>query len=412
MNYAEVVSRLFKMNAEGRVKSNLDISLRLSEFLKFPERSFKSIHIAGTNGKGSVALKIAKALECSGLKVGLYTSPHLFSFRERILSQGQWISEDVVVKKAQVLFEFIDKNKIPATFFELTTALAFDFFREQEIDVAVIETGLGGRFDATNVIMPCLSVITSISRDHSEILGDNLDAIAQEKAGIIKPLVPVVVGPKARVAPILAKASLQKSRVFFAPKVAGFYDEENKSIARTALQVLSRHFSVHSDAIEKGLQSRPQCRFEEVNGVLFDVAHNPDGFFRLREALDLYFPFRKIHALVGMSKDKEIEGCLKELTQCAQHIFLVKAPVPRAASTEDLAEVLTKLGYFSYTVGGSVHDSVIKAYQEAQKEDALLAVCGSFFIMKEARLATGDQVPTDCCDLNERLPSLASSARI
>ncbi len=162
------------------MKLNLEIPLLLSELFDFPERSFPTIHVAGTNGKGSVVTKISKALELSGLKVGRYTSPHLISFRERIQVNGEWISEEFISRRMKLIFQKVDQKKIPATFFELTTLLAFDYFREMKVDVAVIETGLGGRLDATNIIQPILTVITSISLDHAQILGSTLEEIAVE----------------------------------------------------------------------------------------------------------------------------------------------------------------------------------------------------------------------------------------
>src|ERR1700722_3019256 len=203
---SQLYQRLFRMTASHEVKLNLEIPRLLDEFLGFPHRAYPCIHVAGTNGKGSVVTKIAKALELSGLKVGRYTSPHLVDFRERIAIQDEWISEEAVIEGMQRLFDFIDEHEIPATFFELTTLLAFDHFRSNMVDVAVIETGLGGRLDATNIIQPILTVITSISRDHTDLLGETLEEIAGEKAGILKPSVPLVLGARAVLEPIVRKA--------------------------------------------------------------------------------------------------------------------------------------------------------------------------------------------------------------
>lgn len=379
---SSVYERLFRMTAE-LIKLNLEIPHQLDAFLRFPHRAYPTIHVAGTNGKGSVSTKIAKALELSGLKVGLYTSPHLIDFRERITVQGQWISEQAVTSGIEKLFEFIDSHQIPATFFELTTALAFDYFRKQQVDVAVVETGLGGRLDATNIIDPILTVITSISRDHTSILGETLEEIAAEKAGIIKPCVPLVLGARAHFPSIIEKADECASPYRIAPLVAGYYDEENQAIARIALEWLVDCFPLTREAIEGGLAARPPCRFERRKDLLFDVAHNPDGFSRLVQALDHFYPEKEIFVLIGMSKDKEYEKCLDLISKRAKKIFLVRAKGERSAPVELLGQALLRAGYENFVEGGNVSSTAIRAAEEASGAGALLVVCGSFFIMEE-----------------------------
>src|SRR3990172_465686 len=213
--YDKTIERLY--NASNLLGSKLGLQNvdRLDEVLGYPRRHYPCIHVAGSNGKGSVATKIAKALEFSGYRVGLYTSPHLSSFRERICVNSALISEEEVVKGMEAIFEIVDAGSIPATFFEMTTFLAFEHFRKSNVDVAIFEAGLGGRLDATNVIHPLLSVITSISLEHVEILGGTLEKIAFEKAGIIKQEVPVVLGPYARFRAIEEKCATEGAQIFY-----------------------------------------------------------------------------------------------------------------------------------------------------------------------------------------------------
>ena len=383
-SYSQILERLFGMSASSEIKLNLEIPWALSAFLGHPQRAYPTIHVAGTNGKGSTVTKIAKALECAGLKVGLYTSPHIESYRQRISMSGAWIPEEEVVALGGKLLRFIDEKKIPATFFELTTLLAFDYFRQEKVDVAVIEVGLGGRLDATNILAPLLTVITSISVDHADLLGNTLEAIAREKAGILKPGTPLVLGPHARISTIAERAEELECPVFHAKEVGGFYDEENREIARTALEVLAKEFPLSPAAIEKGLLERPACRFERRGECIFDVAHNPDGFSRLVAALDEFYPQEPIFALVGMCKDKDFEACLGILARRVQRIFLVKADTPRAATPAEMGEALRAQGFKDYVWEDKFSSTAVRAMEERRASNAKLLVCGSFFIMQEA----------------------------
>ena len=183
MAYLDLIQHLLTVNLEAGIKLGLQNVERLQEILHYPDRSFTSIHVAGTNGKGSVCIKVARALEKAGYRTGLYTSPHISSFRERIRINGKMITEEAVESILPPLFKVIEEAGIPATFFEITTFLAFLYFAREKVDFAVLETGLGGRLDATNIVSPCLSVITSISLDHTEILGGSCEEIAHEKGG-------------------------------------------------------------------------------------------------------------------------------------------------------------------------------------------------------------------------------------
>lgn len=271
-----------------------------------PHKSFQTIHIAGTNGKGSVATKMAAVLQNLGKKVGLYTSPHIWRFTERIQINGRMIPEETA--------EFLlDEVYDPAlSFFDCLTLMAFLYFSHEKVDIAVIETGLGGRFDATNVITPILSVITSIGYDHMAILGNTLEAIAHEKAGIIKPNVPLVVGATA--APFFPNAIHVPAQPF--------YELENRAIAQTALQTIGVHET-------QGLEETPPCRFQKIGDLLFDVAHNPPAFERLSQALRLHYPGKKFPFYLAFSKDKDWEGCVECIKPLASSIRMVRSTLSR-----------------------------------------------------------------------------------
>jgi len=378
MTYPEVIKALFARRPQS-LRFGLDTARLFAEALNSPQKAYPTIHIAGTNGKGSVALKIAKALELSGLKVGLFTSPHLISFRERIAINGVQISEERVGTGILNLFELAEHIDPKACFFELTTFLAFQYFQEEKVDVAVIEAGIGGLCDTTNVILPLVSVITSIAHDHADVLGSTLETIAVQKAGIIKPQIPVVIGPHANYPVIHERAKECQSPLFLTETAAGFYDWENSRIAHQTLQLLKSHFPLTEEAIEKGLGFRPLCRFERIGNVILDVAHNSNGVSRLLEAMETHYPGAPFSVIIGMSKDKDIAASLKLLAQKAAHIFLVQGATPRAASVVEMEKVLVSLNYPHFTSSKTVAESL----QSAQ--DGMVLVCGTFYIMQEAR---------------------------
>jgi dihydrofolate synthase/folylpolyglutamate synthase len=369
MNYTQVIEDLFSRRhrkAGSSYKTFCPKSLYHS--------AFDSIHIAGTNGKGSVSLKIAKALELSGLKVGLYTSPHLESFCERIVINGKPIEEERVRKGLLDLFRFSD-----LCFFELATLLAFQYFAEEKVDIAVIEAGVGGREDATNVITPTISIITSIAKDHEEILGPALEDIAYQKAGIIKPSVPVVIGPTADFVCIRQEAKKCQSPLYAVTISTPFYDDENCAIAKKALELLKIAPSVVAEA----LKVRPPCRFEVDARVVFDVAHNPAGFHKLLEAFDDHFSKEPLSAVVGMSADKDIALCLNLLATRARHLYLVPSPAIKAASVGAMAKILRQAGFSHFSTYPTIRQGVKAALEET---DNFTLICGSFYIMKEARI--------------------------
>lgn len=337
---------------------------RLAAACGHPQKAFKTIHVAGTNGKGSVSLKIASCFP--DLKVGLFTSPHLFSFCERISISGKPIPETVAREGLETLLK-LDSD---ACFFELTTLLALNYFRQEGVDLAVIETGIGGMYDPTNIISPIVSVITSISYDHTAVLGTTLHKIAAQKAGIIKPYTPIVLGPKARFPVILGRALELKAPIVQTPSIDyPFYDLENQATAKAALEATKLPYD------PKGLQYRPSCRFEIQGNAILDVAHNMDGIERLIQAIEFHFPGQAWDCVVGLCEDKDIHQILKRLSQKADHLYLITPKTSRAASQEALGEILRKMNYHSFTLG----------MPETLPKEKLIVFCGSFYIMQEAR---------------------------
>lgn len=387
MSYNDTLLKLYQLGQQG-FKLGLENMRQMSAIFSHPENSYPTIHVAGSNGKGSVCFKVAQALQLAGKKVGLYTSPHISTFRERIQINGKMISEE---DADRLLEEIFDKtSSIPATFFELTTLLAFLYFAEQKVDVAVIETGLGGRLDATNIITPALCVITSISFDHTELLGTTLEAIAIEKRGIVKPHVPVVIGPRVP-REIFAQTGSPLTQV---EGVFNTYDGENTAIAKKALELLQ--------IPPQGLDVRPPCRMEEIFGketlLILDVAHNPDGLFFLFQSLKEKWrpPFQVV---CGLSASKDLAACAKVLAAEAPFIHIVAANHERAAPVEAIAHELDRFDYKTYATYASVTEGLQSAI--TLREPTL--VCGSFFLMPEVRTCLHLPYPHDFLSLNEKV---------
>lgn len=359
---------------------------KLCEIYNHPQRSFPTIHVAGTNGKGSVCHKIASALQKGGYRTGLYTSPHLFSFRERIrIDSGPILEEEMV----SFVLDIQKKTTLPATFFEIATLLAFLYFQQKEVDVAVIETGLGGRFDATNVIRPLLSIVTSIGDDHKEILGSTLEKIAQEKAGIIKREVPVVLGPDLPLLPFQKRAMELNAPLHQVLLRSVDFDEENQEIARRALSLLLPRFPKAD--VEEGVKVTPPCRFERHflgKEVLLDVAHNPHGMERLLQRVGQVFPQHNIRFLVGFSKGKEISTCARLIQEKACAIHLVDTSHPRLASVAELDAALPPWEGPVH-LESSLAQGVRHALEASSSAAEVLIITGSFFIMSEAKKALG-----------------------
>jgi dihydrofolate synthase/folylpolyglutamate synthase len=408
MQYTELLQRLFHINLFGGIKLGLENCHHLSRVLNSPYQHFHSIHVAGTNGKGSVTTKIAKALELAGYRTGLYTSPHISTFRERIQVNGQMISEDAVVRHLSFLFDIAEMKKISATFFEITTFLAFLYFLEQKVDVAIIETGLGGRLDATNVITPLLSVITSISLDHTETLGKRIEDITREKGGIIKPNVPILIGPCVSEDIIRNIANSKNASLYLVKGTFPSYDIENQAIARASLKLLSNSFSVTSSHIEAGMLVRPPCRLEILTNfstpVILDVGHNPNGLQRLFETIRQKYPDQPLRIVFGLSKSKDIDACLNVLSTQANAFHLVEAVNGRGASVESLKAKMLAQGISEKNIfqSVSIEETVQNSLKKAEANNEIVVICGTFFIMSAARRALGICEPIDSIDMNER----------
>lgn len=411
--YSELIKKLFNANLHGGMKLGLSNSLCLDTVLNFPSRSFPAIHVAGSNGKGSVTKKIASAYQFAGYRVGLFTSPHISCFRERIRINDQMISEEEVAHLLSQIFDVAKNYALNPTFFELTTLLAFHYFAQEKVDMAVLEVGLGGRLDATNIITPQLSVITSISLEHTEILGKTLEEIAIEKAGIIKPHIPVVLGPRVPFQQLQRIAAERESPCTQVEGIYETFDEENQAIAKAALELLC----LPSAAIEKGLKERPPCRFETwtrqqlpkyhnntfPEAVILDVAHNPDGLLHLFKAIRNKHGIRPLRVLFGLSKTKDISACLAILKANGNDFHLVEAQNGRGMPPQQLKEGLLVLGVTEdrVNIDSTIEESLRKAMREASNQNQILVICGTFFIMGKARRALGLDEPCDAIDMNE-----------
>ncbi|MBA3723146.1 MAG: bifunctional folylpolyglutamate synthase/dihydrofolate synthase [Parachlamydiaceae bacterium] len=408
MLYQELIQQLYSINLFSGMKLGLNNSLKLQRILNFPDHKFKTIHVAGTNGKGSVTTKIAKGIQSAGYRVGLYTSPHISCFRERISINGEMISEKSIEEILPTIFEVIKNHSISATFFEIATVLALIHFANQKVDFVILETGLGGRFDATNIVNPILSVITSISLDHTEYLGHTIEEIAKEKAGIIKDNIPVVIGPKTPYDIIKIFADDKKSPLF---QVAGEYptfEEENCMIAKTALKHLSVKYKISDQDITNGLKARQPCRFQVLTNpctIILDVAHNPDGLSHLFQAVQHHFGNRSIRILFGLSKNKDIGECVKIIREFGNEFHLVQANNGRGELVSNLEEKMKQQNVTSdkIFVDECIKSSLDKAIKAAQQHDQILVICGSFFIMSEVRRCLGLLEPRDEFDMNEKI---------
>jgi dihydrofolate synthase/folylpolyglutamate synthase len=407
-------------------KEDLHNTIALCAAIGNPQQHFKSIHIAGTNGKGSTSHMLAAILQEAGYKTALYTSPHLKDFRERIRVNGEMIEEQFVVDFVKRTKEISDR--IQPSFFELTVAMAFEYFAEQQVDIAVIETGLGGRLDSTNIITPLLSVITNIGYDHMNILGDTLEKIAFEKAGIIKQGIPVVIGEvMEETRPVfLNKASTLQAPVYFAEEgfaitgiqstlhsleatvenktahtstqyqldLPGLYQAKNLRTVVCAISVLREQgFGVTEDAVHNALTRVKQMtglhgRWEMINTnpvVILDVAHNEDGIKQVLQQVDNFLVTEKkaissLHFVIGMVKDKEVQKVLSLLPPGANYYF-TQATIPRALDAITLKQMAS-----TYHLQGEVFENVndaIKAARQHAAADDLVIVCGSVFLVGE-----------------------------
>lgn len=392
MQYNDCLNRIYSSRGNGAVKKMHE----LCRLLGNPQEAVKAIHVAGTNGKGSVVTKIAAALQLEGYRVGLYTSPHISCFRERVRINGEKISEADVVLYLEKIFSF----GIPATFFEHATLLAFAYFAAQKVDVAVLEAGIGGRLDATNVCSPILTVITSIGLDHTEVLGDTIEKIALEKAGIVKPNVPLVIGPHVPREIVASKAVELNAPFYAVDERSQHYEEENRSVAKKALAVLGKNVPLRQESIDQGLEALPSCRFHLIEeaalkerfglsvpkAVILDVAHNIDGVKRLLERLKISVCKLPFSVVCGFSRDKDVRACLQKLMEEAQALFFVQAVSDRAMPVQELIEIAREIDAAKSCYAFSeIEEGIEKACFYAADQGNVLVVCGTFYIMNECR---------------------------
>jgi dihydrofolate synthase / folylpolyglutamate synthase len=401
VSYSSLINRLYRVNCDRGVKLGLQNSLKLHQLLGEPGHSYPVIHVAGTNGKGSVTTKVAAALQHGGYRVGLFTSPHLTSFRERFQVDGRPVTEEEVVGRLPWLLQQAEQNNIPATFFELTTHFAFDYFACREVDIAVVEVGLGGRLDATNIVDPLVSVITSIGLDHTEILGQTREAIAAEKGGIIKAGCPVVLGGQALGVGLERMALERGCQIYPVYGEWANYIQENNAIARRVLEVVAAHFPLSQASIEEGLAVQPPCRFERVGRAVLDVAHNPAGIRRLIATLDATITQRPRRCVIGLSSGKDHAAMLKELQGQFDSVHLVSTDHPRLAGIEEFRPLAAALGLPLEGPHGDCEIVVRYLIQEAKECNDLVVVCGSCFLMAAAQKALGRHLIVDSNELNE-----------
>ena len=388
---------MYQRQGKTAFKKDLSNTLKLAEHLNNPENKFKSVHVAGTNGKGSTSHILASVLQEAGYKVGLYTSPHLKDFRERIKINGQEVSKHFVIGFIKRNKDFFEANKL--SFFEMTVGMAFDYFAKQNIDIAVVEVGLGGRLDSTNIVIPEVSIITNIGLDHTQFLGDTLEAIAFEKGGIIKPNIPVVIGETQKeTAPVfksLAKSC--DSEILFADQLVsevyksdliGSYQSKNiKTVIQTVKQLQGKGFKISNKNLKQGLLKvvkntgllgRWQI-LKERPKVVCDTGHNREGLIYVMQQLSNE-TFESLHIVFGVVNDKDLRSILDLLPKKATYYFC-KPNIPRGLDAEELQQTFS-----SYKLKGRAYKSVNEAYNSAlnnARKDDFIYVGGSTFVVAE-----------------------------
>lgn len=441
MSYSDTINYLYSLQKYG-IKLGLDNTVKLLSCFNNPQASFKSVHIAGTNGKGSTSAMIASILQSAGFKVGLFTSPHLVSFTERIRVNNEQITESEVVELADEIKLKVESLKLEVknskfgtfepTFFEVVTVMGFIYFERENIDWAVIETGMGGRLDATNVLMPEVSVITSISYDHKDFLGETISAIAEEKAGIIKNRIPVVTSEQepAVMDVIKKKAAEKGSGLFIYGKdfsvtakkedsngsifdycgdmelegleifLAGRHQILNAALAVKTSEVLIKKSALLASrlaagVIKSGIENMEwHGRLEFISDnppILIDGAHNPSASSVLADSLRNNFlnTYRRIILIMGIMADKDIKGIMAPLLPLASEIIFTAPAYERAAQPETLARHAAALGFTNVHIARTVEDAIAISSALSSQLSALTVITGSFYTIGEAKEALG-----------------------
>jgi dihydrofolate synthase/folylpolyglutamate synthase len=404
MNYQETINWMFnqlpmyQLQGASAYKKDLTNAYLLSDHLGNPEKRIKCIHVAGTNGKGSTSHMLASILQEAGYKVGLYTSPHLKDYRERIKINGVEISEDFVCDFINANKDFFEANDM--SFFEMTVGLAFDYFEKEKVDIAIIEVGMGGRLDATNIITPLVSVITNIGLDHTQFLGNTLAAIAFEKAGIIKPEIPVVIGEyTAETQPVfLTKATENNAEIYFASDLIqetypsdllGDYQMHNKKAVIQTIAILNsqNEFKISENQIESGLINVVRNtgllgrwqQLRESPKIICDTAHNKNGLEIVMKQIQKE-KFETLHIVLGVVNDKDLDEILPLFPKEAIYYFC-KPNIPRGLDASILKQKAAE-----FHLIGDVHNSVLESYakavQNTTKSD-FIYIGGSTFVVAE-----------------------------
>jgi dihydrofolate synthase/folylpolyglutamate synthase len=388
---------MYQRVGQSAYKADLAATISLANHLNNPEKSFKSVHVAGTNGKGSTSHMLASVFQEAGYKTGLYTSPHLKDFRERIKINGEMIPKKNVSEFVEKHKPFFESNQL--SFFEMTVGLAFDYFRSEKVDIAIIEVGMGGRLDSTNIITPEISVITNIGLDHTQFLGNTLERVAVEKAGIIKPEIPVVIGEtvpetqqvfkmvaSGKNAPIMFAKSLNTSD--FTSDLKGIYQEKNIKTVLATLEILKeKGWNISEENIKKGLLNTVKNtglmgRWQILGNnpkVVCDTGHNKDGL-QLVTAQLAKESFEKLHIVLGVVSDKDLASVLPLFPKNATYYFC-KPNIPRGMDASLLLSSARGFGLM-----GEEYISVLNAYKAALRaasERDLIFIGGSTFVVAE-----------------------------
>lgn len=402
MNYSETIhwmfSKLPMYQQQGKTafKKDLSNTLVFSKYLQNPHQKFNSVHVAGTNGKGSTSHMIASVMQQAGYNVGLYTSPHLKDFRERIKYNGAPISEGEVIDFIEKNKSFLEKHQL--SFFEMTVGMAFDFFAHKKVDIAIIEVGLGGRLDSTNIINPNVSVITNIGYDHTQFLGETLPEIASEKAGIIKENTPIVIGEfQKEVFKTFEQVALNKKAPLFLAEqkiihnyksdLLGKYQEKNTKTAVQTIRILQEKYVIDNEHIKSGLLNvvkntgllgRWQI-LQEQPKIICDTAHNKEGLSYTLQQLKKEKK-ENLHIVMGVVNDKDLTSILPLFPQKATYYFC-KPNIPRG-----LSEITLKEKANLFNLKGSCYSSVQKALKKAilsANKNDVIYVGGSTFVVAE-----------------------------
>ncbi|WP_298530634.1 folylpolyglutamate synthase/dihydrofolate synthase family protein [uncultured Algibacter sp.] len=388
---------MYQNQGSTAFKKDLSNTLILADNLGNPEKGFKSIHVAGTNGKGSTSHMLASVLQEAGYKVGLYTSPHLKDFRERIKINGEEVNKEFVVDFIQTNKAFFETNKL--SFFEMTVGMAFDYFSRQKVDIAVIEVGMGGRLDSTNIIIPEVCVITNIGLDHTQFLGNTLEAIAFEKGGIIKPSVPVVIGEtQSETKPVfLELAKKNEAEIVFADKevvedyksdLTGSYQSKNiKTVVESIKELRKKDYNVSEEQLINGLNrvvgnTGLLGRWQVLNQnpkIVCDTGHNKEGLIHVMKQL-ADEKFDLLHIVFGVVNDKDLSSIANLLPKKAKYYFC-SPDIPRGLDAETLKNEFEK-----YNLKGKAYNSVNEAYKSAIAKagsNDFIFIGGSTFVVAE-----------------------------